>query len=350
MKHSVVVFFFASNNHISNVKTLQSVLKQDYDNISLIVCNDSTYGFDSERLLNNFQEYKKDNVRQIYFHENHYSIGEYNSLKQYQDHICGDYLVILHAGEYFTTPTALRECVAHLKQDPSLDMVMAGSEIWTDNFSKKLSTDFVVGNCTNRVVVQDEAAINIQDQNIRDCMAIYRLEVFYNNLFALDKQYSHISRYMIPKLIENGIKSVCIPNILCKYSEASVQSFEVAEPTEFGNHVLQNIEKMLQYNANKAKQEENKMFQTNIKTHPIKKKKNIWIMIYKLSSFVRIKSYATMAVLLSIAAGVFFNVGEKIMTDIGCLFLVGAIFIVLWTFCMCICNIYLKKNPQRLVM
>ena len=67
MRPSTVVILLAGSDHLKNVKTLQSIFKQDYENIRLVVCNDHTYGFENQRLLNNFRHERPENIRQIYF-------------------------------------------------------------------------------------------------------------------------------------------------------------------------------------------------------------------------------------------------------------------------------------------
>ncbi len=346
MKNSVVVFFFANNNHISNVKTLQSIYRQDYENINLIICNDSTYGFENERLLNNFEEYKGNNVHQIYFHENPYPLGEYRSLLQFLNRIDGEFIITMHSGECFITSTALRKCITNLLYDVSLDAILVDAEQWTSDLTQPMSVDSAIEAASNHIMLDNTQSITYE--KIRDCMVIYRLSVLRNNQFMIDNHYTHISQCIIQQLIKEGKRVVYMPMKLCKYSNDSVQDRTAEIPAEFGNVTLKNIERLLQKSEKEERKQENILFQSAIEEPP-QPKKNLNLILYNLSSFVRIKSYAIIALLLFIAAGMFLNMDSMMMALIGRVFMILAFGSSVWMACMIGCNLYYKKNPQRLV-
>jgi hypothetical protein len=55
------------------------------------------------------------------------------------------------------------------------------------------------------------------------------------------------------------------------------------------------------------------------------------------------------ALLLFVAAGLFLNLEFGVFFAMGICFLTGAVLVIGWAFAMLVCNLYLKKNPQRLV-
>lgn len=348
MEKSVVVFLFVGNNHISNVKSLQSIYRQDYEKINLIICNDCTYGFKNERLLNNFGEKRGRNIRQVVFHENTYPIGEYKSLLQFRGRINGDFIVILHAGEYFVSSKALRECVDHLIRNPWLDMVLAGAENWNANFTKRICVHKIQGN-QNGYLELDKDNLNITKfSEIRDCMAIYRIPVFYENECTLDQGCIHTSKYIVPELVMREKRVGCIPQSLCQYSDRSVYTEISPVPNSLGSTALHEVEMILD-GAKSAGEEKIELFSQEIDTRPKKQKRNLWIALYQLSTLKKIKIYAIFSMMMFIAAGLLLNVEPIWICYMGITLLGMAIFAMLWAVFMTAINLYLKKNPQRLV-
>lgn len=348
MKESVTVFFFANNNHTQNVRTLQSIYTQDYKCINLIVCNDCSYGFDSERLLNNFQELKPENVQQIYYHENQIPRGEYYSQAQFWDRIDGTFIVTIHSGERFTSPSALRDCAASLKYDASLAAALTGVEEWSDDFGSMLSVSTVAGSPDSRLVLSSENANALQTQNIRDCMVMYRLSALRSLQLSLDKHCVHISRSIIPQLLENGHRIVALRSCMCKFCENSLQNTVSPVPSAFGNTTLRNISVLLQESDGQATLSGD-LFQSTLPTPPRKQGNKLMVMLHKLSTFARIKNYAILTLLLCIAGALFLNLNTPATDVLGGVFMVCAVIALLVTAGMLVCNLYFKRNPQRLV-
>lgn len=349
MKESVTVFFFANNNHTQNVRTLQSIYSQDYKCINLVVCNDCTYGFEGERLLNNFQEVKPENVQQVYFQENQVPRGEYYSQARFWNRIDGTFMMTIHSGERFTSPSALRDCVTSLKCDASLAAAVTGVELWSDDFGAMQSVSTAVGTVGSRTVLSSENKNILHPQSIRDCMVMYRLSALRELRLTLDQHVSHISRHILPHLLEEGLRLVVLPVCMCRYCENALQSPVTPAPSTFGNATLRNISALLQENAAQATQTCD-LFHSTLPNPARKQSSKLIVALYKLSTFSRIKSCAIVALLLIIAGALFLNLGTPVTAAAGIAFMACAMIALLVTAGLLFCNLYFKRNPQRLVM
>lgn len=349
MTESVTIFFFANSNHLSNVKTLQSIYKQDYERINLLICNDCTYGFESERLLNNFEAQKPDNIQQIIFHENKYPMGEYRSQAQFWDRLDSEYYLTIHSGEYFTSPSALRECIEALEEDASLAAVATGSELWSNDFKVKLSDHVVLQIDSSFAVLSSTDYHENETEALRDCMVVYRLADLRGKKFQFDSQCTQISQYIVPQLIQEEKPVAILMTKLCRYSESSIEDQAAEIPAEFGFNKFQNIERLLQDAAQKQEVQESMLFQSSVPTPKKKQGRNIALFLYKQSTFARMRSCAVLMLLFIIAAVLTMQLDAVYMSVLSFALMACAIVSAALIIGMLCCNLYFKRNPQRLV-
>ena len=345
MKESLTIFFFVNNNHLSNVRTLQSIYRQDYPHINLVVCNDCTYGFQSERLLNNFEADRGANIEYLYFQENPWPMGECASQTQLWDRIHSDYYYVIHSGDELAEPDVLRRCVATLRLDRSLAAAVAAVEQWDDKRRKLLATTTVTKDPEAQGVFSAADQKQLQVHRLRDCMAVYRLETLKKLTLDVEDPTRFLSKQAMPQLLEMGRRITVQPYTLCQYTQSSVQDFLLPEPAQLGRDTLRNIQQLLQEREQTG---ENALFQADVP--PVKPpKRNIHKMLYKLSTVKKIALYAGGAVMLSVAAALFLMLEQTVFFLIGCGFLALAAGAAGLTVLMLVLNLYYKKNPQRLV-
>lgn len=344
MKEAVTIFFFANNNHLSNVRTLQSIYRQDYPHINLVVCNDCTYGFQSERLLNNFEAGRGANIEYIYYQENPIPMGECGSQLQLWDRIDTEYYFVIHSGDLLSSPDALRLSINSLRLDRSLAAVVNGLNLKDEAFNKVLSTTTITRNPQAQGIYSAADKNELRAHRVRDCMAVYRLKM----LKKLPRETLEDNRYLgkqaLPALLEEGHRIAVRTTALCCYSESSIQDVVIPEPTKLGRDTLRNIRDMLQEQAEKP---EDMLFQSQVPQPPAPRR-NRHRVLYKLSSLKKILRYAGVAVLLAIAAGLFLQL-EAPLAFLGWGFLALAACAGAFAVAMLVCNLYYKKNPQRLV-
>ena len=344
MKESITVFFFANNNHLSNVKTLQSIYKQDYPHINLVVCNDCTYGFQSERLLNNFEAGRGANIEYLYFQENPWPMGECASQTQLWDRIHSDYYFVIHSGDQLAAPEALRQCINTLRLDRSLAAAVAGVELRDKDFKKCLSTTRLTKDPEAQGVFSSADKNQLRLHRLRDCMTVYRLSALKKLDLAQDDRSRFLSKQAMPQLLEKGHRITVQQSILCCYSDDGVQDVTIPEPTKLGKDTLRNIEELLKQQTRDPKA----LFEAEVPA-PKAPNRNRHTMLYKLSTFKKIGLYAGGSVLLAIAAALFLHLKQKVFFAVGLGFLALAACTAGLAAVMMLLNLYYKKNPQKLV-
>lgn len=345
MKESLTIFFFVNNNHLSNVRTLQSIYRQNYPHINLVICNDCTYGFQSERLLNNFEADRGANIEYLYFQENPWPMGECASQIQLWDRIHSDYYYVIHSGDELTEPDVLRRGVNTLRLDRSLAASVAAVERWDDRYKKKVFTTTITKDPEAQGVFSVADQNQLQVHRLRDCMAIYRLEALKKLTFDEDDRSRFLSKQAMSQLLEMGRRITVQPYTLCKYTPSSVQDHPIPEPTKLGRDTLRNIQQLL---LEREQAGEDALFQADVPAIKAPKR-NIHKMLYKLSTLKKIALCAGGAVLLSIAAALFLLLDQPVFCFVGWGFLTLAACAVGLTVLMLALNLYYKKNPQRLV-
>lgn len=345
MKESITVFFFVNNNHLSNVRTLQSIYKQTYSHINLVVCNDCTYGFQSERLLNNFEAGRGSNIQYLYFLENPWTMGECASQTQLWDRIDSEYYFVIHSGDQFTAPDALQRSINTLRLDRSLAAAVAPLELWSDDHRKLLSTTTVTKDPESQGVFGKADLSLLRLHRVRDCMTVYRLEALKKLELTEQDRSRFLGRLALPRLLERGRRITVQTVPLCSYCEADIQDQPVAEPTKLGRDTLRNIEQLL---LERQQTPENRLFHSNV-PQPNAPKRNIHTMLYKLSTLKKLGVLAAGAVLLAIAAALFMGLEKPVFLAVGLGFLGLSACAGLLTLALLFCNLYYKKNPQRLV-
>lgn len=229
-----LIFAFLNDNHLSNVRTLQSIYTQDYSDIYLIVCNDCTDAFQCERFLYNLEARKGKNIQGIYLHENRYPIGELKTLRGLWKITDADYMLILHSGEYFTGTDVLSKCVQAMEDDSSAAVVSMDVELWSDDMKRCLSRYNILNNgkCNSHMAYEEK-------KSYRDCMFVYRREMIEKCFFSYTGE--ELSQTWILELLRTGL-GISVQNFsCCKYSASSIKNAEVLVTQIFGNDRLKNI-------------------------------------------------------------------------------------------------------------
>lgn len=346
MDHSVVIFFFTSSNHISNVATLQSIYMQDYPHIRLIVCNDCTAGFQSERLVNNFEHKRPANIEYILFQENQHSIGLYRSQAPYWGRLRDAYMITLHAGETFTSSASLRRGIAKMEADPGAAAVVCGCEFWNDTLKAILEKHDALSVVS--AITEDLERGTHQERSayLYDCMVIYRLAALRALPMVQSVQENQLCQKLVPMLLQKNARVLADETYICKYSGKRVDPMLAPIPQTLGSQTVEHIAQLLRETPPEGKGD---IFDSLL-AEPVKgKKRNIFVLFHKLSSVSKLLTYGVIALLFAVAAGLFLNLESGAFFALGITFLVGAVLIVAWAFAMLVCNLYLKKNPQRMV-
>jgi len=344
-----MVLLLTNDNHLSNVKSLQSIYKQDYPNIYLVVCNDCTDHFQSERLFYNYEAGRPENVQGVYVHENVHPLGEYCTQKQFWDHAKADYVVALHSGEYFVSPQALSQCVKQLEYDHSVAALLVGAELWSNDM-KKCETVYAAVNQRQPQFLTslEQAAVKLTE--IRDCMLICRLKDVRALEFSEEQSGVAVGANVLTALLSDKRRVMMIPQTLCKFSELSIEDEKKAVPDTYGNKRIQNISELLkEESAQRDSGEKDRLFGGNPMGVAPSQETSRWLKLYKYSRFSKLKSYAVLDLLTIICAVLMLMTNHPLLSVAGAVVLAGSVLLLCWTMAMLVVNLYLKKNPQRLV-
>ena len=124
----VIVFLMLGSDHLANVRSLQNIYQQTYDNITLIALNDCCDNFQSERFFYTLNDKEHKGIKQIIFAENKYPKGDIQNKRTFLRKIPGDYVITLHAGDRFVKKDALKKAVMLLKSNKNCAAVVTGKK------------------------------------------------------------------------------------------------------------------------------------------------------------------------------------------------------------------------------
>lgn len=216
-KKRVLIIAFANDNHISNVKMIQSIFKQNYENIILIACNDNTDNFQEERFFYNLVPNRPDNIKKIYFHRNKYSIGEINTFNNLVKKFDSDYVFVIHSGEYFTKNDSIKKCVEIFDENESSVAISARAEVWTDDMKKCSET--ITYSVDNFLF---DKLIGGNTKKTSDCMFMYRTSLFDD--IQITNDYKKIYLNIISEIEKNKSDITVSEYSICKFSPQSISN------------------------------------------------------------------------------------------------------------------------------
>ena len=347
VNNRLLVILMTNDNHLSNVKTLQSIYTQDYPDIYLVICNDCTDQFQNERLLYNFSNGKPENIKQIVFHENPIPMGEYVSQRQFWNYFHADYIVTIHSGEYFVSPQALTRCIKYLQYDSSVAAVVASAELWSDDMKKCLSLYTAVEEKTD--IERDVKKTQIEIGKLRDCMLIWRTESINISNDECVHENSCVGQDICVALLRKQKEVMVLPISLCKFSKQSIRSTVASIPNTYGSVVLQSIAALLHFPKAKRGGDIGRRTPA-VENHTSEKQRNRNLKLYQYSRLTKLKIYAVIEFILILSTVALLFTNNTVRIVLGVLLIIAVVALFIWMIAMLLCNLYFKKNPQRLVL
>ena len=323
----LLIIMITNNNHVSNVKTLQSVFNQDYPWIELVVVNDDTDAFQCERLIYNITDHIPENVLHIQIKENPYPIGDFASVWGIMQDSSADYVFVIHSGERFKSASVLTGCCERLGREAATDVLIAPLE---EKASIPRMHQFLHNKAENPMTSN------------RDSMFFFRADTLRN--MQETATYNCLSHLVRGNLDSGEISAAATASPICWYTEQEIEDVSVAIPTSLGNDKSKN------YDAQETETATNLSFQS-ASIPPTKaasstyKKRILWL--HKNSRFLRIKTNILIDLVLFLIAALFLV--EKILPPIWIAPATVAVLLALWNLAMLTCNLYFRKHPERLV-
>ncbi|MCR4691042.1 MAG: hypothetical protein K5739_06850 [Lachnospiraceae bacterium] len=326
-----LIIFVANDNHVSNVNTLQSIFKQEYPILSLVILNDDTNAFQCERLMWNITDHIPENIEKIQIVENRYPIGEPVSVRNIIRKSNAEYVMILHSGERFSSAQVLNKCWDALEQEPDTGILTAPVEERSADLKKVIKKHIFD-------TVSDTSSEN------RDAMYIYRLDILRGMLEEAAKRNVHVCDSISSVLPEESVRRMALDFSLCIFTPKELEDTPSEVPQILGNEKLQNIKKLME--EHKSNPTAPRPVHRDTTPAPSQKNKRI-LWAFKNSRFLRIKTNILIDLLLIFFAVLFYT--EKILPPAWCVFAAAGVLLTLWIIVMLACNLYFRKHPERLV-
>ena len=252
------------------------------------------------------------------------------------------YVITLEAGAVFSAPDALSQAVDQLSAYPTAAALAARSEQAEEGSG---AVRQVLCLATAAEPVLTGAADGFQWDRLGDHMVLFRLAALRDPLPAPETA-AVVAAHVLRHLLANGHTLVLSPLCLTCCTLHSAPDAAPPVPTEFGGGPLERVTRMLEEGtAPQPKQ----LFGGPTPAAPAPKIPRRHLLLYKLSTLKIIGACAVLSLLLFIAAGLFLHLQALWAGVLGMAFLVCALLGCAGTAGLVLCNIYYKKNPQRLV-
>lgn len=192
--YTVVVIHYNQANYILNA--LQSVLKQDYPSIELIIADDASHDFDIPQIEDFIAKNKKENVKNVVIYSNEENLGTVQNLNKAIDIATGTYIQFFAADDELCNEHVITTFAEQLKTLQTDELCVTGQCVMMDTELKEKYYDFVDVN----------TAMQLNEQTARDQFHVLQEAAFYAmgaSAFLREGFYQHEKFDTRYKLIED---------------------------------------------------------------------------------------------------------------------------------------------------
>lgn len=326
----VFIILMLTNNHISNVKSFQSIYCQDYENIFVIAYNDCTSHFESERFGWNLENKRGSNIRQVVFEESKYQFGEYAALKKYWNQMDDGVTITLHAGEYFKNATSVSECVKRFASDDKLDVMVSPCVCYTADMKKAV-----------RVLETKQAGSDAN--SFRDCMVMAKTKVLQAIDMEVDVREKHVMRHILNQMREENYVIYNSEQTLCIYSNESVDPQDTPVSDVLVDKRLNEIAK--QYHTSLYNEEGEVLSTRNIQ--PFIPSIYEAPLLERLVTLKRLMMYLFITLAMLLVGGLLSMIKQPPLQIIAWLILGLGVICALWTFVALAINLFYKHKKRK---
>lgn len=329
-RRTVFVILMLTNNHLSNVKSLQSIYRQNYEDIFVIAYNDCTSHFESERFGWNLENKRGSNIRQVIFEESKYQYGEYAALKKYWNQMDDGLTITLHAGEYFKNSMSVSECVKRFDTDDEPDVVVSPCVCYTEDMKRVV-----------RVLETKQVAADAN--NLRDCMVMAKTKVLQDIDVEVDIREKHVMRYILNQMRENSYVIKNSEQTLCIYSNESIDPQDTPVPDVLVDKRLYEIAK--QYHM--SRYDENGELLSTRNIQPFVPSIHEAPLLERLVTLKRLTMYLFITLAMLMVGGLLTMIKQPPLQIIAWIILgIGGI-CALWTFAALAINLLYKQKKRK---
>lgn len=209
---TVLLCVFLTDNHLKNVKTLQSIYKQKQINVFLCLINNGLLDFQCERYIYNLNVDRPQNINQVYLYELEKRKDVVNCVKEMTNKFTTDYLYVLRAGDYLKGDVALKESVDSLSSQEEYRICLLSYE--------KENRYYTVNTYRSLTERCDELWTKY-----RDCMFIYDASILDKLIMNSYCDYASFAHSAIPVFLDNGVKVKYEKLVVCEI-DADSNEFE----------------------------------------------------------------------------------------------------------------------------
>lgn len=137
MKKELVSIVVLSYKNLQYIKqTINSILSQDYENIELIIGDDSTDGFNDKLYEDYINKNNLGNITNLIIYKNSMNLGIVKNLNKAISLSKGKYIKAIAADDTFDTNNVISRVVEYMEN--SDNMILATNILWCDHNMKEL--------------------------------------------------------------------------------------------------------------------------------------------------------------------------------------------------------------------
>ena len=335
-KREILILAFVGDDHLDNVKTLQSMFSQSFSGMHIVLCNNATNAFQCERLIFNITDHTPSTVNQIQIEELPHPMDELSVLRRLISRTDSDFVFVLHAGEQFSSAHFLETCALVLGSNPSTDALAVSAEECCADSNAVIRT----------LSLEDSSFLrNSHRPEIlaRDCMFVYRKSALQQIFDQETLRPGAIWNAVVPIFCSRNTIDYRPTLLSCKFHEGVPESAPLA--VVYGNVHLNNIKTALQAGA--ASSNVGSQTYSSCSVQEISRRQKTIALLYKHSRLQKMKTDLLILLLLLVLASVLFV--HRLILPVAYMLFAAAFLAAAWLVFMLLCNLYFKKHPERLV-
>lgn len=336
-KREILILAFVGDDHLDNVKSLQSMFNQSFSGMHIVLCNNATNAFQCERLIFNITDHTPSTVNQIQIEELPHPMDELSVLRRLISRTDSDFVFVLHAGEQFSSAHFLDTSALVLGSNPSIDVLAVSAEECRADSNAVIRTLSLEDSSFLRSSLRSEGLA-------RDCMFVYRKSALQEILDQEALRPGTIWSAVVPVFCDRDAIDYRPALLSCKFHEGASENAPFS--SVYGNVHLNNIKTALQAGAAASSSNSSHAY-SSCSVQEISRRQKCIAWLYKHSRLQKMKTDLLILLLLLVLASVLFV--HRLILPVAYMLFAAAFLAAAWLIFMLLCNLYFKKHPERLV-
>ena len=224
---SVLVFCYKNQNKLFGM--LDSIFRQDYPRIQLIVSDDGSRDFDAEAVRSYIEENRGGNITDVIVRKNSENMKTVAHVKKVLE-LAGDNIVLTAADDRFASDSAITQYQQAFLAHPDALWLVARCDVVTADYQ---STIYVTPTDADIPYFEAGDAKRLFSRWSRRGMAVPCSMAFRRTAFeavgGIDISYTYLEDWpLVLKLLRNGFAPAFLPNITAAHSRGGVTNTNAA--------------------------------------------------------------------------------------------------------------------------